>query len=41
MRLKVAILGFVLAIGMAAAASVIVAPTSVAAEPKKPDCVGC
>lgn len=41
MRLKVAILAFVLAIGMAAAASVIVAPTHVAAEPKKPDCVGC
>jgi hypothetical protein len=41
MRLKVAILAFVLAVGMAAAASVIAFPTYVAAEPKKPDCAGC
>jgi hypothetical protein len=42
MRLKVAILALVLAIGMGATVAAIVFPTAVAAGPQKPpDCNGC
>jgi len=41
MRLKVAILALVIALGVGATVGAILAPTPVAAGPKNPDCNGC
>jgi hypothetical protein len=41
MRLKVAILSFVLALGVVAATGAVFFPNTVTAGPKNPDCNGC